>query len=108
MSVYLQEFKSKKDIETEYGCKIPDDVKILLAWYGYGSYCGSSLVIFKQNDKLYEVNGGHCSCDGLEGQWDPEETTIAALRMRDVVGECDGSKKAQKKLNELLDNLEKK
>lgn len=31
---------------------------------------------------LYEVHGGHCSCYGLEGQWEPERTTVASLRKR--------------------------
>ena len=31
---------------------------------------------------MWEVNGAHCSCYGLEGQWEPEETTVEALRYR--------------------------
>lgn len=31
---------------------------------------------------LYEVNGSHCSCYGLEGQWEEEETTVEALAYR--------------------------
>lgn len=42
--------------------------------YGYDedSYF---LLIHKVTGKLYEVNGGHCSCYGFEGQFQPEETT---------------------------------
>lgn len=105
MSVYLEEFKSKEDIENAYACKIPDDAEILLAYYGYGSYCGASFVIYRQNGNLYEVNGSHCSCNGLEGQWEPEETTVTALRMRNFYTE-DGGEEAQRKLTELLDALE--
>jgi len=36
-------------------------------------------VLFKRGGKLYDVNGSHCSCFGLEDQWLPEETTVAAL-----------------------------
>ena len=48
---------------------------ILVAYYGDESYEGYAYVLFMKNGKLYEVCGGHCSCHGLEGQWDPEETS---------------------------------
>jgi hypothetical protein len=57
-------------------------VEILLASYGQGSYEGDAFVLFRRDGKLYEVSGGHCSCYGLEGQWEPEETTVDALRYR--------------------------
>ena len=57
-------------------------VEILFASYGYENYSGDAFVLFRRDGKLYEVNGGHCSCYGLEGQWEPEETTIEALRHR--------------------------
>jgi hypothetical protein len=57
-------------------------VEILLASYGQGNYEGDAFVLFRKDGKLYEVNGGHCSCYGLEGQWEPEETTVDALRYR--------------------------
>lgn len=60
----------------------PTDEQILLGARGWGSYCGDAFVLFERDGKLYEVNGGHCSCYGLEGQWTPEETTWAALAMR--------------------------
>ncbi|GAB3763664.1 hypothetical protein GCM10028796_17570 [Ramlibacter monticola] len=56
--------------------------EILLASYGTPSYEGYAFVLFRRDGKLYEVNGSHCSCYGLEGQWEPEETTIEALRHR--------------------------
>jgi hypothetical protein len=58
------------------------DAEILLASYGTPSYEGYAFVLFRREGKLYEVNGSHCSCYGLEGQWDPEETTVEALRHR--------------------------
>ena len=57
-------------------------VKILLASYGTGGYEGSAFVLFRRDGQLYEVNGSHCSCYGLENQWDPELTTVEALRHR--------------------------
>ena len=60
------------------------DIEILLASYTYQDYSGSAFVLFrkKSDGKLYEVNGSHCSCYGLEGQWLPEETNINELKHR--------------------------
>lgn len=57
-------------------------VEILLASYSYENYSGDAFVLFRREGKFYEVNGSHCSCYGLEGQWEPEEVTIDALRYR--------------------------
>lgn len=60
----------------------PTDEQILYARYESYGYEGSAFVLFERDGKLYEVNGSHCSCYGLEGQWEPEETSWAALAMR--------------------------
>lgn len=62
--------------ETLEGCRI------LFAAYENESYEGYAMVIFSKDGKLYEVNGSHCSCNGLEGQWEPEETSLEALKIR--------------------------
>jgi hypothetical protein len=102
MSEFVQNFSSVDDIVDSYGGTSQEDLSgaiIHLAWYGYGSYNGSSLVVYEKEGKLFEVNGSHCSCHGLEEQWQPEETTLAALAMRDISdGEYDGSGEAQKVL----------
>lgn len=54
--------------------------EIIIASYTYQSYDGTAFILFRKNGKLFEVNGSHCSCHGLEGQWEPEETTVDALR----------------------------
>lgn len=59
-----------------------DGVTILLASYESGEWEGRAFVLFERDGKLYEVNASHCSCYGLEGQWDPEETSTAELRYR--------------------------
>lgn len=55
-----------------------DGCEILLASYTYEDYDGSAYVLFRKDGKLYTVNGSHCSCYGLEGQWEPEPTTVEA------------------------------
>lgn len=83
--MYLDLFTDEADVISQFSA--PSDAlanaNVLLAWYEYESYSGSAMVIFEKDGKLWEVNGGHCSCNGLEGQWEPEETTWEALAMRD-------------------------
>lgn len=55
---------------------------VLFAVYKSESYSGYAFVLFEKDGVLYEVNGSHCSCYGLEGQWMPEETTLEALEHR--------------------------
>ncbi len=40
-------------------------------WYGSAYF----LVRDRETGLLYEVAGGHCSCNGFEGQWDPKITS---------------------------------
>jgi hypothetical protein len=57
-------------------------INIFLASYGTPDYEGYAFVLFEHDGKLYEVNGSHCSCYELEGQWDPELTSVEELRHR--------------------------
>jgi hypothetical protein len=69
-----------------------DGAEVLLASYTYEDYSGHAFVLFWRDGKLYEVNGSHCSCHGLEAQsycdnenrtqWEPEETSKEALEKR--------------------------
>jgi len=59
-----------------------ESAEVLFANYGSWPYDGNAFVVFTLDGKLYEVNGSHCSCYGLERQWKPEETTWKALAMR--------------------------
>lgn len=64
------------------------DEEILFAVYTYEDYSGSAHVLYRRNGKLYEVHGGHCSCNGLEGQWDHGgEVTPESLAMRPGIEE---------------------
>ena len=52
---------------------------ILFATYEAEGYEGHAYVFLIRHNKAYEVYGSHCSCFGLENQWDPQETTIDNL-----------------------------
>lgn len=59
-------------------------IRLIVAYEHVGSWgCdSSSFFLFEKGGKLYEVNGGHCSCYGFENQWCPEETSREALLAR--------------------------
>ena len=54
---------------------------IIVGAYNKEYYSGDAFVLFRDNEKLYEVNDYHCSCNGLEN-WEPEETTKDSLLRR--------------------------
>lgn len=106
MSEFIENFSSKEDVISNYTAPADalDGAIIYLAWYGYGSYDGYSLVVFEKDGKLYEVNGSHCSCSGLEGQWQPEETSWEALKMRNLndEGYTSGAHEADLQLHKVV------
>lgn len=90
MNKYRDEFTCVEDINAQFD--IPDDQRlkneeVLYATYTYEDYEGSAYVLFQRDGKLYEVHGGHCSCYGLEGQWEPDETMWEALGDRAYLGD---------------------
>ncbi len=81
MTVYSGDLHSLGDLLSNFDLAVNDveGCHILLAHYSYEDYSGSAFVLFIKDGVLYEVHGSHCSCYGLEGQWEPEETTYEAL-----------------------------
>ena len=81
MSVYFgDEWKSHEDLRRDYP-QAPDDKDIIFAGYTYEDYSGDAIVVFRKDGKIYQNDDGHCSCNGLE-HWEPEETSVEALRMQ--------------------------
>lgn len=87
--IYQGNFDDEDDVFNEFA--VPEDeredVNILYARYVYENYEGDAYVLFAKNGYLYEVFGGHCSCYGLEGQWEPEKVDdlnvfVQALMLR--------------------------
>lgn len=97
-------FDSEANVASQFNV-IPSKVDgVIAALYGQESYEGSAFVLLVKEGKLYEVNGSHCSCYGLEGQWDEEETSIEALRKRTWPSGLNARTHAR--MTELLDLLE--
>jgi len=79
--IFLGDFEDEQDVinSFEETQDVLNGAYILLAHYEVDGYEGSAFVLFERDGKFYEVNGGHCSCNGLEGQWEPEETSANEL-----------------------------
>lgn len=88
-SEFLGLFQNKEDIIHEFNLKENDlnNVNILFAVYEYENCSGTAFVLFEKDGELYEVNGSHCSCYGLEDQWIPEEASLDELKHRLDKGE---------------------
>lgn len=93
--MYLHDWSEKRDLvrdftgfyhDNEIDKAVPayDHVDVLLASYSYENYSGDAFVLYRdtRDGKLYEVHGSHCSCYGLEGQWEPEPCDLQSLRHR--------------------------
>lgn len=52
------------------------NINILFASYGSDNYSGDAWVLYEKDGRLYEANGNHCSCYGLEGQWLPDDEVV--------------------------------
>lgn len=72
---------------------------ILFAVYDKQSFSGHAFILYEHNGVLYEVNASHCSCRGLENQWDPEETTLDAIEHRITKGSLGREKSPNAEIN---------
>lgn len=104
--MYYGNFESKKDVESCFNVCLDDNIVILLASYDTEGYEGSAYVLFynKSDSKLYEVFGSHCSCYGLEGQWEPEETSVEVIREK-LNRNCYGYTGVDKELKNIIEEI---
>ena len=85
-----------KHISESYEVPIKDVRKyqVLIAYESVGSWGCDSFSWFllrnKEDGKLYETHGSHCSCYGFEGQFEPEETTVEYLQSPNFYFSCGG------------------
>lgn len=91
MKIFYENFTCADDVFHEFSVsdKEREGIEFIYAAYDTPDYEGYAHVIFIRERSLYEVNGSHCSCNGLEECWYPEETSILALLNRPgVAGEA--------------------
>jgi hypothetical protein len=75
--IYHGAWESKADIARAFDIPIEilEKCYIYFAGYNEGDYEGSCVIIFRKDGTLYYNAASHCSCNGFEGNWDPEEAT---------------------------------
>ena len=72
-------FSGKEEVFAQFEKPLDEDIQIVYAFYDTPLYEGYATVIYyrKSTKKYYEAYGSHCSCFGLEGQWDGDEEIVA-------------------------------
>ena len=86
--VFLNDWNSKEQVLADFDVKEKQaDANILFASYTAANYSGDAWVLSEKDGELWETNGGHCSCYGLEGQWDTERVVLAELKNRITKGD---------------------
>ena len=80
--VFLGNWADVNDVIRDFGISLEavDGCNFITASYYDECYEGNAYVLFEKNGMLYEVCGIHCSCHGLENQWEPQETSRESLR----------------------------
>lgn len=81
-----KEYWLEKKAKMDKAIKDYENINILFASYGNDNYSGDAWVLFEEDGNLFEVNGGHCSCYGLEGQWEKENVVLKELENRLING----------------------
>lgn len=103
---YASEEEKKEFLKQFEGCEW------IFGSYSYENYSGDAFVIFKKDGEVYENGGSHCSCYGVEGQWNPEKTSIEAIKHRlenGSLGICSSyssENEFKKELEEFLNDIE--
>lgn len=101
--VYIEQFASWGSVVLEFkandehhgmGCENqnpppgPVQPRYVFAAYTYENYEGSALVITSEDGRAFDVvEGSHCSCYGLEGQWAPSGHTVVEIEHMAVEAE---------------------
>lgn len=65
-------FDDWQDVEDQFVAALGPEPEVIYARYEHGGYEGHAIIIFKRGDQWFCVFGAHCSCYGLEGQWEEE------------------------------------
>lgn len=73
--IFAEDFSDRNSVFDQFAKADDSDIKLCFAAYFPGDYCGDATVFYyrKSTKKYYEAYGSHCSCYGLEGQWEGSE-----------------------------------
>ncbi len=80
--VYRDDFSNWTEVVGNFRGNCPkEEPRFVFAEYEPGDYSGSATVITSGDGaKFNVVEGSHCSCMGLEDQWEPTEHTEPEIR----------------------------
>lgn len=69
---FVGDFSCRENVFNQFSKTDDKDIVICYADYENEGYDGSATVLYyrKSTKMYYEVYGSHCSCYGLENQWD--------------------------------------
>ncbi len=79
--MFYGEFDTWDNVLSQFGVEkseVSNAVPIFAA-YDIDGYEGTASVVYVEDGKFWLVDGSHCSCYGLEDQWEPEETPYEVL-----------------------------
>lgn len=86
MQTYNDLFSNWEDVQREFCTGEAEPEEVIYARYDYQDYSGDATVVYRNGKKFSIVEGGHCSCFGLETQFEPTDYTkdeiLAALDRR--------------------------
>lgn len=74
-------FSNGEDVFSNFAKQQDSDIQFL---YAYEDYDGNAAVLYyrKSTKKYYEAYGSHCSCYGLENQWESDEEIVVKELMQ--------------------------
>ena len=77
--VYVDGFSERNNVFEQFATEEDPDIELVYSEYDCSQmYEGYATVIFwrKSKQDFFENYGSHCSCYGLEGQWNPDDKPI--------------------------------
>lgn len=79
---YAGSFEKWEDVIANFGGECPKkEPRFVFGQYETPSYEGYATVITSPDGKSFDVTeGSHCSCYGLEGQWEPTKHNVSEIR----------------------------
>ncbi len=102
----IQEYTGAEELVRQF--------EVLIAYESVGDFgCDSSsffLLRKKATGELFEVHGGHCSCNGFEDQFTPSESSVTYLKSSHFYFSCGGYEEngngVKKSVKDFIDTLE--
>lgn len=70
-NMYLEQWSDWSDVQNDFQISVPEPETVFLAYYNNQDYSGTAYLLYYDMGYYYWAQGSHCSCMGLEDQFDP-------------------------------------